>query len=196
MGEATSRWNQCGDVPRGDVYDNRWRRLEESGQWPHGEADLVCWFKPSSVLDAGCGTGRVAIELDRRGIDVVGVDLDAGMLNVAHEKAPHLRWLQDDLATVTVDRLFDVVVMAGNVIVFVVPGSEAQAIANMARHLRPCGHLVTGFQLAKGPYSADEYKAAAEAAGLELAHEWSTWARDSYTAGDYIVLVHQLPLLH
>jgi ubiquinone/menaquinone biosynthesis C-methylase UbiE len=54
------------------------------------------------VLDAGCGTGRVAIELARRGIEIVGVDIDPGMLGSARRKAPELTWIEADLATVTV----------------------------------------------------------------------------------------------
>ena len=42
------------------------------------------------VLDAGCGTGRVAIELARRGIEVVGVDADPDMLERARRRAPQL----------------------------------------------------------------------------------------------------------
>ena len=35
------------------------------------------------MLDAGCGTGRVAIELAARGFSVVGMDLDEAMLDTA-----------------------------------------------------------------------------------------------------------------
>ncbi|MFM2071639.1 MAG: hypothetical protein RLZZ623_1902, partial [Actinomycetota bacterium] len=52
----------------------------------HGEADCIAAFGPATVLDAGCGTGRVAMELHRRGIDVVGVDLDADMLERARRR--------------------------------------------------------------------------------------------------------------
>jgi len=69
-------------------------------------------LQPASVLDAGCGTGRVAIELARRGVDVIGVDLDAGMLEQARQKAPDLDWIDGDLATVDLARHFDVVVLA------------------------------------------------------------------------------------
>ena len=79
-------------------YDERWARMAAAGQNPHGEADLVMRFAPTSVLDAGCGTGRVAIELARRGVDVVGVDLDDDLLAVAREKAPQLTWVTADLA--------------------------------------------------------------------------------------------------
>ena len=51
-----------------------------------------------SVLDAGCGTGRVAIELARHGVDVVGVDVDASMIGEARRRAPELEWVEADLA--------------------------------------------------------------------------------------------------
>jgi len=58
----------------------------------HGEATFVEALGVRRVLDAGCGTGRVAIELARRGLDVVGVDADPGMLSAARAKAPELEW--------------------------------------------------------------------------------------------------------
>ena len=100
----SNRWLGSADVPRGDVYDARFTALEQSGQDVHGEAHFVAALGVSSVLDAGCGTGRVAIELARRGIDVVGVDLDATMLDVARHKAPYLAWYEGDLATIELAR--------------------------------------------------------------------------------------------
>ena len=72
-----TRW-QNADAPRGDDYDARWTVLAAQGRNVHGEADLVESLLRESggtrVLDAGCGTGRVAIELARRGFSVTGVD--------------------------------------------------------------------------------------------------------------------------
>ena len=53
------------DVPRGSDYDERWVEMARRGQSVHGEANFVSVFQPRTVLDAGCGTGRVAIELAR-----------------------------------------------------------------------------------------------------------------------------------
>ena len=67
-----SRWNERSDVQRGDAYDARWVALEAAGRSVHGEADLVeallgeAEIPSPAVLDAGCGTGRVAAELARR----------------------------------------------------------------------------------------------------------------------------------
>src|SRR5947208_5647921 len=90
-----NRWLDTDSI-RGEDYDAQYRARESAGQNVHGEADFVESFHPKSVLDAGCGTGRVAIELARRGIEVVGVDLDPGMLSTAARKAPHLEWHLDD----------------------------------------------------------------------------------------------------
>ena len=144
-----NRWQES-DRPRGADYDRRFEDLAAAGMDMHGEAALVSEYAPASVLDAGCGTGRVAIELSRRGYDVVGIDLDEAMLQSARTKAPDLTWLHGDLADPGLDlgnRTFDLVVMAGNVLIFVAPGTEGQVIENAARWLRPGGRLITGYSI-------------------------------------------------
>lgn len=159
----------------------------------HGEANFVESLGVRSVLDAGCGTGRVAVELARRGLDVVGVDLDASMLEAARSKAPGLDWRLGDLVDVDLGRTFDAVVAAGNVMIFLEPGTEAAVVANLARHLGPGGALVAGFQLGSQLALAD-YDAACGAAGLELGERWATWERGSWReGGDYAVSVHRAP---
>ena len=100
----SNRWLGSADVPRGDDYDAQFQALAQAGEDVHGEAHFVASLGVASVLYAGCGTGRVAIELARRGIDAVGVDLDATMLAVAQRKAPHLPWYEGDIATITLTR--------------------------------------------------------------------------------------------
>ena len=177
---------------RGAEYDRRFEDLAASGVDVHGEADLVASLGVSSVLDAGCGTGRVALELDRRGLTVVGVDLDPSMLDVARAKGPHVRWVEGDLATVALSAAFDAVVMAGNVMNFVTPGTEESVVANMARHLVPGGLLISGFSLGPGRLSLADYDAFAASAGLTGVDRWSTWDREPFTGGNYAVSVHRL----
>jgi SAM-dependent methyltransferase len=142
-----------------------------------------------SVLDAGCGTGRVAIELARRGLDVVGVDVDADMLARAREKAPDVPWVEADLVGVDLGRRFEVVLLAGNVMIFLAPGTEAAVVANMARHLAPGGALVAGFQLDRLDLAT--YDRYAADAGLRLDERWATWDRGPFVGGDYAVSVHR-----
>ena len=98
-----------------------------------------------SVLDAGCGTGRVAIELHRRGIDVVGADLDDDMLALARAKAPDVPWAHVDLATMQLDRRFGIVAMPGNVMLFCRDVDRRAVVHSCVQHLQPDGLLVAGF---------------------------------------------------
>ncbi|HEV2767687.1 MAG TPA: class I SAM-dependent methyltransferase [Acidimicrobiales bacterium] len=178
---------------RGEEYDHRFNEMAAAGHNVHGEADFVESLGPTSVLDAGCGTGRVARELARRGIDVVGVDADAEMLATARAKASGLDWRLGDLTTVELPAShFDVVVLAGNVMIFVEPGTEHAVVANLAPTLVPGGALVAGFQLREERVSLEDYDRFCETAGLELAERWSTWDRKPWTAdADYAVSVHR-----
>ncbi len=178
---------------RSDTYDRRWEEMAASGHNVHGEADLVESVGPRSVLDAGCGTGRVAIELARRGLDVVGVDLDASMLEKARSKELDLPWVLGDVVDVDLGRTFDVVLLAGNVMIFLVPGTEAAVVANLARHLEPGGALVAGFSLEPGRLDLNTYDGYARVAGLVLAERWATWDRKPFDGGNYAVSVHRRP---
>lgn len=162
------------------------------GENPHGEADLIACYRPESVLDGGCGTGRVGIELARRGISVLGVDVDEDMVAAARAKAPDLEWLVCDLAALARPERFDLVALAGNVIPYVADGDRAAAVEACARHLRPGGRLIAGFRLQDGWPTLADYDGWCTAVGLDIEDRFATWDREPYTGGNYAVSVHQL----
>jgi SAM-dependent methyltransferase len=189
------------DAPRrvpmpAEQYDERWEQLAATGQDVHGEAALVDELvgrTGARILDAGCGTGRVSIELARRGHRTVGIDVDADLLARARGKAPGLEWVEADLATLPAGVApgpFDAAVLAGNVMIFVAPGTEAAVVTRLAARLAPSGLLIAGFQLT-GRLMLADYDDHARAAGLTLAARWSTWQRAPFTGvEDYAVSVH------
>ncbi len=194
-----TRW-QRSDAARGADYDARWHELAASGENIHGEADLVDELLTRNggrrVLDAGCGTGRVAIELDRRGFSVTGIDADPDMLAEARSKAPGLTWLLGDLAAeypLAGCEPVDLVLLAGNVMIFLDPGTEQQVLANLAATLVPGGVLVAGFSVQTDGLTAAHYDEVAAAVGLEPVARWATWGRDPFIGGDYVVSVHRGP---
>jgi len=67
-----------------------------------------------SILDVGCGTGRHAVELARRGFRVTGLDLSAGMLERAREAARtadvQVHWIRADAADFSLPKGFDAAV--------------------------------------------------------------------------------------
>ena len=161
----------------------------------HGEADLIESLArqtspPRSVLDAGCGTGRVAIELHRRSIEVTGCDLDGDMLELARVKAPELTWLYADLSTMQLDRQFGIVAMPGNVMLFCREVDRRAVVHTCAQHLEPGGLVVAGFTCDRS-LSVREYDELCEACELTLVDRWSTWDRQPYSGGDYAVSVHR-----
>lgn len=179
------------------AYDATYQKRAAAGEEVHGEADFVMSLPlphPCCILDAGCGTGRIAIELARRGVEVVGADLDPRMVAHARRKAPYIEWHQEDLAQIRLGRPFDLILLAGNVLLFLTPGTEAQVIANLSAHLAPGGFLVAGFQLhmAWNPWDCERYDRLAFSAGLSLVERWSTWAGDPFTPQSlYALSVHQ-----
>jgi len=203
----STRW-QGTEAARGADYDARWHELAALGENIHGEADLVEALLAASggrrVLDAGCGTGRVAIELHRRGFTVTGIDADPDMLDEARAKAPDLTWRLRDLARdlagdVTGDPAepsplpepVDLVLLAGNVMIFLEPGTEEQVLTNLARALAPGGLMVAGFSVQPDGLTPARYDDIATAAGLEFVARWATWERAPFTGGDYAVSVHR-----
>ena len=177
----------------GESYQDRFDRLEAAGVSVHGEADFVMDRRPASVLDAGCGTGRLARELARRGVAAVGIDVDPSMIETARQLAPDQTWLLGDVGRIDLGRTFDVVVMAGNVPLFTPEGTQAALVAGCARHLDPGGTLITGFQLDRH-YGLAEYDDHCRRAGLERVERWATWARDPFVeGGGYAVSVHRVP---
>jgi len=71
--------------------------------------------RSKTILDIGCGTGRHAIELAKRGYSVVGIDLSESQLQKAREKAQRegvqVNFLQADARHFNFETSFDLVIM-------------------------------------------------------------------------------------
>lgn len=187
---AWAAWRRDVDL---DEYEARFDRVAAAGGNPHGEVDFVMGFAPRTALDAGCGFGRVAIELHARGVDVVGVDLDPDLLERARRRAPHLDWRVADLAVLDLGRRFDLVVLAGNVLGFAEPPSRPVAFGSCAAHVAPGGRLVIGTQLRKDWPSVDDHRAWADRAGLDVVAVFADWDGGPFAGGDYAVMVFGRP---
>jgi SAM-dependent methyltransferase len=142
----------------------------------------------------------VSIELARRGVQTLGVDLDESMLRTAVDKAPELRWCLGDLSVAQIldeageVELFDVILAAGNVMIFLEPGTEQSTVYRLADHLVGGGVLIAGFQLGPSGLTVLRYDELCRRAGLELTERYSTWARDPFgPSSRYAVSVHRRP---
>jgi SAM-dependent methyltransferase len=96
------------------------------------------------VLDVGCGTGCLAIELARTGRTVVGVDPATASLEVARAKegSDAVIWIHGDAAAIPAVAA-DCALMTGNVAqVFLTDADWAHVLAAVGAALRPRGYLV------------------------------------------------------
>lgn len=203
----SSRWERIARESVGEdyarVYAERFRSLAEGGQDTHGEANFVAELlaPPARVLDAGCGTGRVAVRLAELGYDVVGVDVDASMLEQARAAAPDLDWRLADLATFDLGETFDVVLVAGNTIPLLEPGTLLDACERLGEHLTPGGVVVCGFGLDADhlpgdcpPTALADVDAAFGVLGLDAVMRYGTWEGDAFDPADgYAITLYAEP---
>ncbi|MFE7836992.1 class I SAM-dependent methyltransferase [Streptomyces sp. NPDC057474] len=202
------RWAELTGGEAGEEYAQRFARLAESGHDIHGEAAFcAALLKPAArILDAGCGTGRIAIRLAELGHYCTGVDVDPSMLAVARRDAPTQEWLLGDLARLDALDLnpgFDLALAAGNVIPLLAPGTESAVVRQLAAALRPGGLLVTGMgldaahlPLPEPPLTLTEFDHWCAQAGLTLRQRYATWSGDPYYQGcGYAVSVHSRPTM-
>ena len=178
-------------------YIERFRTMAAEGADLEGEARLVDAMveRSSRILDAGCGPGRLAGALHRRGHDVVGVDVDPALIDAAREDHPGPSYHVADLSTLALEGdPFDLIVSAGNVMVFLAAGSERAVLTRLRDQLRAGGRLVLGFRRAPENYPYERLDADAAAVGLAQEHRFGTWSLDPFTEeSDFAVTVLRRP---
>lgn len=176
-------------------YIDRFRTLATEGADLEGEARLVDAMaeRGSTILDAGCGTGRLSGALHRRGHRVVGVDADEKLVAAARADHPGPTYAVADLSTLAMEERFDLVVCAGNVMVFLAPGTEGTVIERLRDHTRPGGRLVIGFRR-EDHYPYSQFNVDLRNAELSLEHRFATWGLDPFTPdSDFAVNVLRVP---
>jgi SAM-dependent methyltransferase len=93
--------------PTWDLYFAPFRR------WPAHQRRAMRFVR-GRVLDVGCGAGRACLHLQERGLDVVGIDISPGAVDVCHRRGVHdarvcrIEDVDDSLG------VFDTIVMLGN----------------------------------------------------------------------------------
>lgn len=121
FGVAISEWVDGRDEPeiyeRDDGYfcegDGAEAYLAPVAQWHDAERAALRLVR-GRVLDVGCGAGRVSLELQRRGVEVVGLDMSPRVVDAARRNgvqnvvAASVLEMGDDLAS------FDTMMLYGN----------------------------------------------------------------------------------
>jgi len=184
----TTRWAAGGAANHG--YAQRFARFVETGEDVDGEARLADTLLPRAgrVLDVGSGMGRVSAALRARGHQVVGVEPDPALVAQSRRTYPGLDVIESDVLALSTEVLqahgspgeFDLVVLVGNVMVFVAEDTERTVLSRVRGLLAPGGRALIGFHLQDGPatahrYPPEEFVADAATAGLRVAHRFGSY---------------------
>jgi SAM-dependent methyltransferase len=112
-----------------------------------------------SVLEIACGTGRVAIRLAQDGVQVVGLDISANMLEIARKKSVQLentRWIEGDMRSFELGETFELVIIPGHAFQNLnTPQDQVACLGCIKRHLTPGGTLVVHLDPPDIPWLAD-----------------------------------------
>lgn len=87
-------------------YDGKHSFVSKFGE------DLVAMLAPQNgerILDLGCGTGDLAYQLDKLGVNVTGVDKSENMIDQAKSKYPHVKFEAFDATDLVYKEEFDAV---------------------------------------------------------------------------------------
>ena len=107
-------------------------------------------YHGDTVLEFGCGTGRVAVPLAQQGLRVTGVDINAAMLEVAKRRMGSRRGLtlkRGDMCRIDLRQQFALVtVPLGGVQHLATVDDFVHAMATIARHLAPEGVAVVDIE--------------------------------------------------
>jgi SAM-dependent methyltransferase len=191
-----TRWVTDTKDGHSEWYIERFRKMEADGADLVGEGRLVDAMvrRNARILDAGCGPGRVGAYLHAVGHDVVGVDADPKLIAAAEVDHPGPNWLVADLSELDLTAQgepdpFDAIVLAGNVMVFLAPGTETEVLRRAGAHLADDGFVVTGFHTGR-ELDLAVFDEAIEVGGLRIEHRFATWdLRAWHREADFAVTV-------
>jgi SAM-dependent methyltransferase len=131
-----------------DDYLRTCERLtdEQLSSEVHFIEDRLSIERGGAVLDLGCGTGCHAVELARRGYEVVGFDLSLAMLARAGEEAQDheakLNFVQGDMREMSFEAQFDGVYCWNTTFGYFEEDKNAQVIDRVHRALKTGGLLL------------------------------------------------------
>ena len=127
--EREDGFTQVGAGP--DVY------LSEFKGWPTAERKSLRYLH-GRVMDVGCGAGRVALELQHRGVEVVGLDASPLAAKAAKIRGVHEVWSMPIEALDSGIETFDSLVLFGNNFgIFETPLRARQILVQLANRTKP-----------------------------------------------------------
>jgi SAM-dependent methyltransferase len=126
--------------------------IEGEVDWLLGRLGRAC----RSVLEPGCGSGRVLEPLARRGVEAVGLDRSAAMVRLARARlGDAAQVVLADMTDFDLGRTFDGALCPINTLAHLSPGELARHLERMGRHLEPGARYLVQLQLGGEAHSSE-----------------------------------------
>jgi len=110
-------------------------------------AELVSRDGLGPVADVGCGTGRITGYLHHLGLDVFGMDLSPGMLAVARQTLPGLRFVEESMTALNLPDASLGGLVAWYSLIHIAPSDVPAVLTELCRVLAPGGQLLLAFRV-------------------------------------------------
>jgi SAM-dependent methyltransferase len=100
-------------------------------------------IRGGSVLELGCGTGKLSIPLAQAGYSVVGLDISAALLKFAASKNGDVKWIEADMRNFDINEKFSLIMLPSNNLGHLHTVEDFEnCIRCVKRHLKPGGVFV------------------------------------------------------
>lgn len=126
-------------------YGDHWAAIYDDEVAPQPEVvDFLARLAGKGpVLELAVGTGRLAVPLQERGINVEGIDASAAMVERLHARAPKMRIEIGDMTTTRMGRSYPLVyLVATSLFLIMEQDDQVRCFENAARHLTKKGRFV------------------------------------------------------
>jgi ubiquinone/menaquinone biosynthesis C-methylase UbiE len=110
-------------------------------------AELVRSARSGAVADVGCGPGRITAHLRDLGLDVFGIDLSPGMVEVARRDHPDLRFEVGSMTDLALDDASLTGLVAWYSLIHVPDDELPRVLGHVRRVVRPGGVVLLAFQV-------------------------------------------------
>jgi len=104
--------------------------------------------KAKKVLEIGCGTARILLEIAKNKVDSTGLDVSAGMLDIARKKADekglsNICFHKGDMRNFKLNKKFDLITIPYSAFCHMLTlDDQKKALKNIRRHLTKNGRLI------------------------------------------------------
>jgi SAM-dependent methyltransferase len=184
-----------------ELYDLAFRwDVEDEVEWLLGQLGAEC----RSVLEPGCGSGRVLEPLARRGLEVVGIDRSPAMVALARARlGATAQVVLGDMTDFDLGRTFDGAVCPINTLAHLSPDDLQKHLRAMGRHLRPGARYLVQLQLGAELYSSEwtteqlRVMWATERVDVAAGRQWQRSRIELFSgdrAGEVVEELHELTL--